>query len=102
MVHITLICAAGMSTSMLMAKMQRSAEKDNIDAKIIAMPEAKFENYKEPTDILLLGPQIAYLEDDVREKYEPKGIKVAVIDMVDYGTMNGEKVLRDALALLNG
>src|SRR5476649_1665289 len=102
MVHITLICAAGMSTSMLMAKMQRSAEKDNIDAKIIAMPEAKFENYKEPTDILLLGPQIAYLEDDVREKYEPKGIKVAVIDMVDYGTMNGEKVLKDALALLNG
>lgn len=102
MVHITLICAAGMSTSMLMAKMQRSAEKDNIAAKIIAMPEAKFENYKEPTDILLLGPQIAYLEDDVREKYEPKGIKVAVIDMVDYGTMNGEKVLKDALALLNG
>ncbi|MEA9389749.1 PTS sugar transporter subunit IIB [Acerihabitans sp. TG2] len=101
MIYITLICAAGMSTSMLMAKMQQSAEKNNISAKIVAMPEAKFENYNEPTEILLLGPQIAYLEDDVREKYEPKGIKVAVIDMVDYGTMNGEKVLKDALALLN-
>lgn len=32
---------------------------------------------------------------------KPKGIKVAVIDMMDYGTLNGEKVLKDALALLD-
>lgn len=100
MKYITLICAAGMSTSMLMAKMQDSAKEQGIEAKIIAMSESKFEEYKEPTEVLLLGPQIAYMEDDIRELYEPKGIKVAVIDMMDYGTMNGEKVLKDALALL--
>lgn len=100
MIHITLVCAAGMSTSMLMAKMQQSAKNKGIDATIIAMPESRFETYKEPTEILLLGPQISYLEDDLRTKYQPQGIKVAVIDMVDYGTMNGEKVLADALALL--
>lgn len=99
MIHITLVCAAGMSTSMLMAKMQQSAKNKGIDAHIIAMPETKFETYKEPTDILLLGPQISYMEDDLKNKYEPKGIKVAVVNMVDYGTMNGEKVLADALAL---
>ncbi|MEM0672857.1 MULTISPECIES: PTS sugar transporter subunit IIB [Dickeya] len=101
MIHITLVCAAGMSTSMLMAKMQQSAKSKNIDASIIAMPEEKFKNYNGQTEILLLGPQISYLEDDLREKYEPRGIKVSVIDMVDYGTMNGEKVLMDALSLLN-
>ena len=99
--YITLVCAAGMSTSMLMAKMQESAKQQGIEAKIIAMSEAKFEEYDGPTDVLLLGPQIAYLEDEMKEKYEPKGIKVAVIDMMSYGTMNGEKVLNDALALLN-
>ncbi|NKI73224.1 PTS sugar transporter subunit IIB [Dickeya sp. CFBP 2040] len=101
MIHITLVCAAGMSTSMLMAKMQQSAKSKSIDASIIAMPEEKFKNYNGQTEILLLGPQISYLEDDLREKYEPRGIKVSVIDMVDYGTMNGEKVLMDALSLLN-
>jgi PTS system cellobiose-specific IIB component len=100
MKYITLVCAAGMSTSILMAKMQESAKKKGIEAKIIAMSESKFEEYEEPTEVLLLGPQIAYLEDDIREKYEPKGIKVAVIDMMDYGTLNGENVLNDALALL--
>ena len=99
--YITLVCAAGMSTSLLMGKMQESAKKQGIEAKIIAMSEEKFEEYTEPTEVLLLGPQIAYLEDDLKEQYEPKGIKVAVIDMMDYGTMNGEKVLEDALAMLD-
>jgi PTS system cellobiose-specific IIB component len=101
MTYITLVCAAGMSTSMLMAKMQQSAKAQGIEAKIIAMSEAKFDSYEEPTNILLLGPQIAYLEEDLRKKYEPQGMKVMLINMVDYGTMNGEKVLKDALALLN-
>lgn len=98
--YITLICAAGMSTSILMNKMQESAKAQGLDIKVIAMSESKFEEYDEPTEVLLLGPQIAYLEDEIREQYEPKGIKVAVIDMMDYGTLNGERVLKDALALL--
>lgn len=101
MINITLVCAAGMSTSMLMAKMQQSAKQQGIEAKIIAMSEAKFETYEEATDVLLIGPQISYMEDEIRGKYEPKGMKVAVIDMIDYGSMNGEKVLKDALNLLN-
>ena len=101
MINITLVCAAGMSTSMLMSKMQQSAIQQGIEAKIIAMSEAKFETYEEATDVLLIGPQISYMEDEIRSKYEPKGMKVAVIDMIDYGSMNGEKVLKDALNLLN-
>lgn len=100
MTYITLVCAAGMSTSMLMVKMQQSANKQGIEVKIVAMPETKFESYKGVTDVLLLGPQISFLEDEMRGKYEPKGIKVAVINMIDYGSMNGEKVLKDALLLL--
>lgn len=101
MKYITLVCAAGMSTSMLMAKMQESAKKQGIEVKIIAMSEERFDDYNEPTDVLLLGPQIAYLEDEMRETYEPKGIKVKVINMMDYGTLNGEKVLKDALSMLD-
>ncbi len=101
MKYITLVCAAGMSTSMLMAKMKKNAEQRGIDAHIIAMSASSFDSYSEPTDVLLLGPQISYMEDEIRQKYEPKGMKVAVINMMDYGSMNGEKVLNDALALLD-
>lgn len=99
MKQITLVCAAGMSTSMLVQKMQKAAQAQNIDVEIRATSESSFKEYADKTDVLLIGPQVGYLENDFKEKYEPQGIKVSVINTADYGMMNGEKVLADALAL---
>jgi len=101
MINITLICAAGMSTSMLMMKMRDSAKKKGLEVNILAMSETSFETYKGITDVLLIAPQISFLEDEIRTKYEPLGMKVLLIQMVDYGMMNGEKVLNTALSALN-
>lgn len=101
MTHITLVCAAGMSTSLLMNKMKAAAKEKGIEVTIDAMSEAAFAKYDGPTDVLLLGPQISYLLDEMKKEYEPKGIKITVVNMADYGMMNGGKVLTDALALLS-
>ena len=50
-------------------------------------------------DVLLLGPQVRFLLKKMKEKYEPMGIPVTVIPTVEYGTMNGAKVLKLALDL---
>lgn len=99
--YITLVCAAGMSTSMLMSKMKDSAKKQGIEVTIVAMPESKFDYYTGKTEVLLIGPQVSYILDKMKAAYEPKGMKVATINTMDYGRMNGEKVLKDALALLD-
>lgn len=101
MTYITLVCASGMSTSMMMSKMRKSAEAKGIEVDIEAMSEAHFRKSDRKTDILLLGPQVSYMLDDLKNEYGPKGVKVAVISMADYGMMNGEKVLDNALALLD-
>lgn len=97
--RITLVCAAGMSTSLLVSKMNLSAVAEGLDVKIRAVPESNFEKYANETDILLLGPQVGYTLNKMKTQYEPKGIKVAVINSMDYGMMNGEKVLKMALSL---
>lgn len=99
MVNITLICAGGFSTSMLMNKMKEAAAKKGVDVEIRAMAESNFEKFDGLTDVLLLGPQVGHLLDQYQNKSE--NMKVSVIDMMDYGMMNGEKVLEDALSLLN-
>ncbi len=85
---IMLCCAAGMSTSLLVTKMEKAAAakgnpvseaKDHLDA-----------------DIILLGPQIRYAEKSVKELVDGK-MPVQNIDMRSYGRMDGEKVLSDAL-----
>lgn len=96
---IMLVCAAGMSTSLLVTKMQRSAKDQNIDAKIFATSAAeadsKIEN--DHPDVLLLGPQVSYMLDDFKKRF---AIPVAVINMQDYGMMDGPKVLDQALGLI--
>lgn len=100
MIGITLVCAAGMSTSMLVKKMQDAAKEKNLEMEIRAMSESHFKTFRGQTDVLLLGPQVSFLFPDLKHTYEPQGMKVAVIELADYGMMNGKKVLDMALALL--
>ncbi|ERK29410.1 PTS sugar transporter subunit IIB [Clostridium intestinale] len=95
---ILLACAGGFSTSMLVEKMKEAVSKKGLDILIDACAEGSVENYL-PVDIIMLGPQMGHAEEDVKEKTENK-IPVTVIDMIDYGTMNGEKVLNTALEII--
>lgn len=101
MKYITLVCAGGMSSSILVKRMQEAADSQGIEVFIIAMSEASFASYKEPTDVLLVGPQVTYLLDDMKAAYEPQGIKVGAIDMITYGQMDGKKTLDLALSMLS-
>ncbi|NLG93047.1 MAG: PTS sugar transporter subunit IIB [Clostridiales bacterium] len=99
MKRITLVCAAGVTTNLLVSKMNTAAIKLASNVKVRAVPEGDFQKYADDTDILLLGPQVAYTLDKMKAQFEPKGIKVSVIDSAAYAKMDGEKVLKQALAL---
>lgn len=101
---IMLVCAAGMSTSLLVSKMQKSAEEQGIDADIFANSANEADGVLEnkDVDVLLLGPQVRFMKNQFKEKVEDKGIPVDVINMQDYGMVNGEKVLQAALDLIEG
>lgn len=99
MINIKLFCAAGMSTSLLVKKMRDAAEKAGIEVEIGAYPETELKKRLQGTDIALLGPQIAYKLKEDKKICDEAGVPIAVIPMVDYGMMNGEKVLKFALDL---
>ena len=101
---IMLACAAGMSTSLLVSKMQKAATEKGFDAEIFAVAAAEAQDYveKQHVDVVLLGPQVRFMEADFKKKMEPKGIPVGVIPMADYGMMNGAKVLEFADTLMKG
>ncbi|AIS60019.1 PTS sugar transporter subunit IIB [Listeria ivanovii] len=100
MKNIMLMCNAGMSTSVLVRKMERIAEERELDVTIWAISETDFEKNWRKADVILLGPQVSYMKDKVTDVVEGN-IPVTVIDVIDYGRMNGEKVLDVALGLLS-
>lgn len=99
---IMLICAAGMSTSLLVNKMQKAAEDKGIEVDIFAISASEADDYldKKKVDVLLLGPQVRFMKTQFEQKVLPLGIGIEVIPMTDYGTMNGQKVLDQALKLI--
>lgn len=102
--NIMLVCSAGMSTSLLVTKMEKAAIAQNIEAEIFALSaseaDGRLEDSNDPVDVLLLGPQVRFMEAQFKEKVAGKNIPVAVINMSDYGMMNGENVLKEALKLM--
>lgn len=98
MYKILLICSAGMSTSLLVTKIEEVAKERGIDAKIWAVGDAAAVNNVDEADCVLLGPQVRFLKKKV-EALCP-GKPVGVIDMRTYGTMDGAATLDQALALL--
>ena len=96
---IMLCCNAGMSTSLLVQKMQKEAASRGMDVTIEARPMNEAMDHINEADVILLGPQIGYAKGDFEKAAEGR-IPVAVIPMVDYGRMNAPKILGDVAALL--
>lgn len=92
---IYLFCAGGMSTSLLVTKMLKAAEAKGESHEIAAYAESTTGKFGPEADIVLLAPQIKFREKKIRAELEGKFVQC--INMRDYGTVNGESVLNEAL-----
>jgi len=99
---VYLFCSAGMSTSMLASSMQKTADEHNLPIVVKAFPLQQLDEIyeKEHPDCLLLGPQVKFLFKEMSTKYTALGVPIGVIDSLDYGAMDGEKVLKAAIKLI--
>ena len=100
MKKIFLCCSAGMSTSMLVKKMEQVAASRDLEVEIAAVPMAGFDEAIEAYDVCLLGPQVKFKLADFQAQAASLNKKVEAIEPMAYGMMNGEKVLDQALSLL--
>lgn len=100
MKKIVLLCANGMSTGMLVNKMRAVAEKNHYECSIDAYGISTADTNAKDADCILLGPQVGYEIDDIKEKFP--NIPSLVIDTVAYGRLDGLKVLRAAKELMEG
>jgi len=103
MKSILLICSAGMSTSLLVTKMEKAAQEAGIECKIFAFPFSEAPRVLEEVDCILLGPQVRFQRSAIEKMAAGRKagpIPVDVIDMRDYGTMNGKAVFEKALKMM--
>jgi len=97
MKSIVLLCSAGMSTNLLLKKMRLAAEEFGVDVEIQALPLTSDISAFKDADVVLVGPQI---RSELTRLQSVCHGQVEAINVVDYGTLDGEKVLAHALRLL--
>ncbi|OON96097.1 MAG: PTS sugar transporter subunit IIB [Epulopiscium sp. Nele67-Bin005] len=92
MIKVAVFCAAGMSTSLLVKKIKEASVKRGIELEIEAYPESQMSRHTD-VDCVLLGPQIQFMLKNAEQIFSSHNIPVSAINSVDYGMMNGDKVL---------
>ncbi|MGX9929914.1 PTS sugar transporter subunit IIB [Virgibacillus salarius] len=101
MKNIVLACSAGMSTSLLVAKMEEIASETEMEVQIWAVAQDKITQEMEKADVLLIGPQMRFLKKKLSKAASELNVPIDVIDPIAYGRIDGEAVLNKALELLN-
>lgn len=99
--NILLICASGMSTSLLVTKMIAEGELRKIEnLNIFACSVDEIDQHIDNYDVVLLGPQIRYKLNSVSALATSKNKGCAVIDSISYGRVDGKSTLDQAISLI--
>lgn len=99
MIRILLACAAGMSSSMLVHRMNEAIQKHPDVIVIDAVSNSEVNDLIGEFDVLLLGPQLSYLLETYTKEMKAFGVPTGQINIKDYGRMDGDRVLQQALDL---
>lgn len=100
MYNIALICQNGASTGLCMRKMIEYAKNNGIECEIGAFPDSELPNLIQKMDCVLLGPQIAFKLAGFKAAYPDQSGKLSVIAPMDFGMMDGKKILTDAIKII--
>lgn len=100
MKKIVLLCASGMSTSMLVRKMKEAAAAEGYECSIDAFSASEAATKAADADVVLLGPQIRFQKNKIAEQVP--GVPVDAIDMRMYGRMDGKGTVELAEKIMKG
>lgn len=101
MTNVLLCCTAGITTSLLVGKLQAEIAARGLDMQVEACPLAEAVDRLDATDLMLLGPQVAYAKGDFEQAASEHAARVGVITPDDYARMNASGIVDEALSYLS-
>ena len=101
MINIVLFCSTGLSTNLLIRKIENAAEEKDLSITVKSYPESLMKKHIKDAHVVLVGPQLKHALTEIKAECDEYDIPLEVISAKDYGLMDGEKVLSQALRLFS-
>lgn len=103
-VKILILCAAGMSSGLIVDSIKEHAAAMDVDVDVHCAPSLRYRECDyEGLDVLLFAPQVRSQADEIRKYVEElhENVPAMVIAMRDYGLIRGESILKQALQVID-
>jgi len=102
-IKVVLVCAAGMSSSLLEEKIRQAAVAagKEMELKAVDATTMSLWNYEQDRmDVILIAPQVRFKKRGIIQQSEPFGVIVQDIDTVAYGMVDGDIIFSQVLDAL--
>lgn len=101
-IRVLVVCNTGASSGFFAQSVRKAAKKEGVELEVNARSETEVAEYAPRIEVLLIGPHMAYMEDALRAKVEPHGVKVALLPQKIYGRLDGAGGFKLVQQLLEG
>lgn len=96
---VLLACGSGASSGFMASSMRRAAQENNVNADIHAVSDSEIPAFMDKVNVIMLGPHIKYLEEELKTKAAAYGVPVACISQKAYGVLDGKRALAETIQL---
>lgn len=97
---IILTCNEGMSTSIMANKMRKYAEACGYALNVYAINIGRIEEEYQKADLILLGPQVVYMQESIMKNID-NACPVVAINAEYFSKLDGKSAIEDAVVILN-
>ena len=102
-IRVLLVCAMGMSSSLIEAKIMETAKKAGIPFEFKAIDTAELGRWDweaNKMDVVLVAPQVRFKKKSIEQAAGPFGSIVLNIDSIAYGMVDGDAIFAQILDAL--
>jgi PTS system cellobiose-specific IIB component len=103
-IRVLMVCAMGMSSSLIEAKTAKAAEAAGVPFELKAIEAAEMGRWdfsENPMDIVLVAPQVRFKKKAIEQASGPYGTIVLNIDTVAYGMIDGEAIFNQVMEAIH-
>lgn len=100
--NVLLVCGSGASSGFMAANIRKAAKARGLDIGVVARSESEIDSYIDEIDVLMVGPHLAYILDEVDEIVGDWPVKVILMKKDYYATLDGEAALDHLLEQMGG
>lgn len=99
-IRLLIICSWGATSSVLCQKINQAAQERGIPLVADAAGTGEFPDKLPLCDVILIEPQIGHHKHELQKAADARSIPCTMVDPIAFATMNGAKVLEQALTLI--